>query len=118
MNRTDIKPCPVDRLVLDELREKKDLIEDGKGTFLGYWGAYFDGFQILLYDVRPSKGDPITKKESLYWFDAAMAGSVFTVLRGWHVFRHSFASHRAAHGIDQRLIDAWMGHQTDEMRKH
>jgi phosphatidylglycerophosphate synthase len=46
--------------VLDELRQKKALIESGKGTFLGYWGIYFDGFQILLYEVRPANGDPVS----------------------------------------------------------
>jgi integrase len=39
------------------------------------------------------------------------------VLRGWHVLRHSFISNCAAKGVDQRLIDAWVGHTTEEMRK-
>ncbi len=38
-------------------------------------------------------------------------------IRGWHVLRHSFASNCAAAGIDQRIIDSWMGHQTVEMQK-
>jgi integrase len=38
-------------------------------------------------------------------------------IRGWHVLRHSFASNCAAKGIDQRIINAWMGHQTEEMVK-
>jgi integrase len=38
-------------------------------------------------------------------------------LSGWHVFRHSFASNCAAKGLDQRIIDAWMGHQTEDMRR-
>lgn len=42
-----------------ELREKKKLIESGKGTALGYWGVYFDCFQILLYEVRPATGDAV-----------------------------------------------------------
>lgn len=46
--------------VLDELREKKALIESGKGSFLGYWGVYFDCFQVLLYEVRPIQGDPVS----------------------------------------------------------
>ena len=46
--------------ILDELREKKALIESGKGTFLGYWGVYFDCFQILLYEVRPRNGDAVS----------------------------------------------------------
>jgi integrase len=36
-------------------------------------------------------------------------------VKGWHVLRHSFASNCAARGVDQRIINAWMGHQTDEM---
>lgn len=36
---------------------------------------------------------------------------------GFHSYRHSFASNLAAAGVDQRIIDAWMGHQTEEMRK-
>ncbi len=38
-------------------------------------------------------------------------------LRGYHVFRHSFASNLASRGVDQRIIDLWMGHQTEEMRE-
>jgi integrase len=33
------------------------------------------------------------------------------------VLRHSFASNCAAAAIDQRFIDAWMGHQTQAMVK-
>lgn len=44
---------------LDELRQKKALVESGKGSFLGYWGIYFDCFQVLLYEVRPSDGNPV-----------------------------------------------------------
>jgi len=38
-------------------------------------------------------------------------------LTGWHVFRHSFASNCARKRVDQRMIDKWMGHQTEAMRK-
>lgn len=50
-------------------------------------------------------------------FRRVLRGSKWAKLPGWHVFRHSFASNCAAKGIDQRLIDAWMGHQTEEMRR-
>lgn len=36
---------------------------------------------------------------------------------GWHCFRHSFISNCAMRGVDQRMIDTWVGHQTDEMRR-
>jgi integrase len=35
----------------------------------------------------------------------------------FHTYRHSFASNLASHGVDQRVIDEWMGHQTETMRK-
>jgi integrase len=44
-------------------------------------------------------------------------GSKWEHIRGFHVFRHSFASNLAAAGVDQRMIDEWMGHQTEAMRK-
>jgi integrase len=36
---------------------------------------------------------------------------------GFHTYRHSFASNLAAAGVDQRVVDEWMGHQTEAMRK-
>ncbi len=36
---------------------------------------------------------------------------------GFHTYRHSFASNLAAAGVDQRLIDEFMGHQTEAMRR-
>lgn len=59
----------------------------------------------------------LTRNEANDHFKRVLAGSRWEKLRGWHVFRHSFASNCAAKGIDQRLIDAWMGHQTEEMRR-
>ncbi|WP_165253479.1 tyrosine-type recombinase/integrase [Paludisphaera soli] len=65
---------------------------------------------------RP-EGGTLTRDESNHHFHRALAESRWSVIRGWHVFRHSFASNCAARGVDQRLIDAWMGHQTEEMRR-
>lgn len=36
---------------------------------------------------------------------------------GFHTYRHSFASNMAAAGVDQRVIDEFMGHTTDAMRR-
>lgn len=60
---------------------------------------------------------PLTRDEANDHFKRMVAGTKWDKLRGWHVLRHSFASNCARQGIDQRLIDEWMGHQTEEMRK-
>jgi integrase len=41
----------------------------------------------------------------------------WSVLKGYHVLRHSFISALANKGIDQRIIDELVGHQTDAMRR-
>jgi integrase len=64
-----------------------------------------------------SEGQPLTRDEANDHFQRTLAGGKWAVIRGWHVFRHSFASNCAARGVDQRLIDAWLGHTTDEMRR-
>ena len=58
---------------------------------------------------------PLTRDDAHDHFKRTLAGSKWEKLRGWHVFRHSFCSNCAARGVDQRLINAWVGHQTEEM---
>ena len=43
--------------------------------------------------------------------------SEWRVPRGWHTFRHSFASNLARAGVDERVVDELMGYQTEEMTK-
>ncbi len=65
---------------------------------------------------RPGFG-PITEDEAHDHLRRSLRGSRWSVIKGWHIARHSFASNCAAKGIDQRLIDRWLGHTTDEMRR-
>lgn len=69
------------------------------------------------YSLQQSDGKPLTIDAADYHFEAAIKGSEWEVIRGFHVLRHSFASNATAEGVDQRMIDAWMGHQTEEMRQ-
>ncbi len=55
---------------------------------------------------QPLRGTPWCLNSSRRWFKV-----------GFHTYRHSFASNLAARGVDQRIIDEWMGHQTEAMRK-
>ena len=59
----------------------------------------------------------LTRDESHDHFQRTLAGGKWEVIRGWHMFRHSFISNCASVGVDQRMIDAWVGHQTEEMRQ-
>ena len=61
--------------------------------------------------------EPLTRDEAHDHFTTTLSNSKWATLRGWHVFRHSFCSNCAASGIDQRVINAWVGHQTEEMVK-
>ena len=57
----------------------------------------------------------LTKDEVHDHFRRTLEGSKWEVLHGWHVLRHSFASNAALKGVDQRMINSWLGHQTEEM---
>ncbi len=59
----------------------------------------------------------ISAKSSAYHFEKSFEKSDWNVLHGYHVFRHSFCSNCASVGVDQRLINEWVGHQTEEMVK-
>ena len=78
-------------------------------------------FSIELDIARSKKSrvsiEPVTRDEAHDHFKRTLADSKWSPIRGWHVFRHSFCSNCAAAGIDQRVINAWVGHQTEEMVK-
>lgn len=64
-----------------------------------------------------SDGKEISPREAMNYFDRVLRVSKWKVLRGLHVFRHSFISAMASKGIDQRIIDSFVGHCTDEQRR-
>lgn len=60
---------------------------------------------------------PLTAWQAQHHFKQTLMKSEWNTMKGFHVFRHSFASNLAAVGIDQRIIDEFMGHQTEEIRR-
>ena len=82
-------------------------------TFEQYLGLRGSGKLVF----RGAQQAPITVHQATHHFKASLLQSEWEQVRGFHVLRHSFASNAAAEGIDQRMIDEWMGHQTEEMRR-
>ncbi len=72
---------------------------------------------VTLRGKRRDTLGALTKDEATDHFKRALNGSEWESVRGFHVLRHSFASNLAAGGVDQRIIDEWMGHTTEEMRR-
>lgn len=64
-----------------------------------------------------ANGKLITPCEASNYFDRALRVGKWNVLKGFHVFRHSFISAMASKGIDQRIIDSFVGHCTDQQRR-
>ena len=75
------------------------------------------GRNAVLAPRAPVEAAVVTKSEAHNHFKKALAGSRWEIVRGFHVLRHSFISCLAAAGVDQRIIDEFVGHQTDEQRK-
>jgi integrase len=78
--------------------------------------------QFVICDPRTL--EPLSLDQANRGFWQPMNGTTWCLDRkrrhykiGFHTYRHSFASNLAALGVDQRVIDEWMGHQTEAMRK-
>ena len=84
------------------------------------WNDRPGGTEERLAGVRERERPgilPLTEDEASHHLKQTLARSEWVVIRGWHIFRHSFISACASMGIDQRLIDEWVGHTTEEMRR-
>jgi integrase len=67
---------------------------------------------------RFGPGDrPMTPQTTQHAFARVTEDSKWKVLKGYHVLRHSFISALASRGVDQRFIDDFVGHQTEEQRR-
>ena len=67
--------------------------------------------RVVGRNPNGSKSSPKSER----W--VATHGTKWSVVKGYHVLRHSFISLLAARGIDQRVINELAGHTTDAMAR-
>jgi integrase len=77
--------------------------------------------QGRMATVRPRTAQlafgPLTRDEAHDHFKRLLKGSKWEGIRGWHVLRHSFISICAADGVDQRMLQQWVGHLSEETHR-
>ena len=96
---------PMSALLKETLNEWKDEHPGGKHTF------------VTQDPSNRTQGRAITRDVAHNRFKSVLKDSKWSVIPGWHCLRHSFISNLASHSIDQRLIDEFVGHTTEEMRR-
>ncbi|HUG70141.1 MAG TPA: site-specific integrase [Pirellulaceae bacterium] len=106
--RHTLRSVPMSPTLEKALKEWLEIHPGGRETFRL-------GQNVLKSSKDRTEPVPITDDEAGHHFEQIVLGTKWEMLRGWHVFRHSFCSNCAAGGIDQRMINAWVGHQTDDM---
>jgi len=72
-------------------------------------------FESVHSRKRLNASPLLTPDSARFYFKKTLNNSKWAKLKGWHVFRHSFCSISAASGVDQRTINGWVGHQTEDM---
>lgn len=86
-------------------------------TVMHEWFEVHPGGRYTLCYSEGQDASQLTVDQAVDHFKRTLGKTNWHRTRGFHVFRHSFASNLAAMNVDQRIIDEWMGHQTEEMRR-
>lgn len=108
--RLTTRPVPLSPFLFDVLR-------DWLNAHPGHGYTFSLGLNVTRSKKHRVTYEPLTRDEAHDHFKRTLAQTKWSRIRGWHVFRHSFCSNCAAAGIDQRIINAWAGHQTEDMVK-
>lgn len=66
---------------------------------------------------RPAAPDALSHDEAHDHFQRVIKDSKWGKMKGWHVLRHSFISICAADGVDQRMLQQWVGHLSEETHR-
>lgn len=81
------------------------------------WMTEHPGSNFTFSDIKKdaSEASAISNDQASHFFGDTFSKSKWDVLHGWHLLRHSFCSNCAGAGIEQRIINDWVGHQTQAM---
>lgn len=109
-SQTTTRRVPMTPLLAETMRQWIKQHPGGVQTFCQPPG-------IIRSKTVRAEPTPVTRDEAHDHFKRTLKDSKWEVLRGWHVFRHSFISLLASKGVDQRLIDSFVGHTTEDMRR-
>ncbi|MDB5349223.1 MAG: site-specific tyrosine recombinase XerC [Planctomycetota bacterium] len=86
-------------------------------TLAGVMEGWFGDQPGSIWTLCAADGTPISPGRSTKLFRSTLEGGKWSVLHGWHTFRHSLASIMASDGADQRVINEILGHHTEEMER-
>ena len=81
------------------------------------WFAEHPGGTFTFCKIQDGEPVGLNADDARGYFRRTFDTGPWKSIPGWHCFRHSFVSNCAMRGVDQRMIDSWVGHQTDEMRR-
>jgi integrase len=99
--------------VRGELTTRRVPLAARLATVLGAYLASHPGGNLLFCQLDDAgRPRPLSTKmvhRHLRW---SLAKSKWSVIRGWHTFRHSFVSACASKGVDARILQAWCGHMS------
>jgi integrase len=70
---------------------------------------------IVARTTRPIES--LTPNEAHNHLKRALSDTEWSEVRGWHFFRHGFISACATAGIDQRFIEEFAGHMSEEISR-
>jgi integrase len=108
--RRSTRTAPITPRLVQILRDWLAIKPDGPHLFC-------QAETVARSKTKRTSPTAITGDEAHDHFKRTVEGSKWSVMRGWHVLRHSFCSNMVAAGIDQRIIDEIMGHSTEEQRR-
>ena len=103
--------------VLSDLHLVGNLLWDGGEVFAPRRRVGRQSRTVTRSKTKRERTTAVTADEAHDHFKRTVADSKWQVLRGYHVLRHSFISALASEGVDQRVIDEVVGHQSEEQRK-